>query len=421
MEKISKQLRKRPLPVVLFTIFVDMLGYGILIPIIPQLLGNEDSAFSILPPGMSIDTGYILLGFIVGVYPFMQFIATPILGQLSDKFGRKKILAIALTGTCLSYVGFAIGVITRNIPLLFLSRGFDGITGGNISVAQAAIADISTPETRARNFGFIGAAFGLGLIIGPYIGGKLSDPNLVSWFNPATPFWFAAGLSFVNVMSVLILFPETLSNIRKKFSIQWFRSFKNITAAFQLRTLRVPFITTFMFQAGFSFFITFFSIYLIRKFEFTQGNIGDFFAYSGIWIAFSQVFVNSNVSRWWSEDRILKYGLLGFSICIALFFAPRTGWGLLFIVPFFAMFFGLIQANFLSLISKSVGPDKQGEILGVNSSINTLGQSITPIVSGYIAAWITPNAPIIVASITIFFAGLVFILFYRQPRQTRAA
>lgn len=413
MELITNRLRSRPLPVVLFTIFVDMLGYGILIPVVPQLLGNENSSFSVLPPGMSIDQGYILLGFLVASYPFMQFLATPILGQLSDKFGRKKILAIALTGTCLSYIAFAIGIITRNIPLLFISRAFDGITGGNISVAQAAIADISTPETRARNFGFIGAAFGLGLIIGPYIGGKLSDPNLVSWFNPATPFWFAAGLSFINVCSVLFLFPETLTGIRKKVIIDWLQSIKNIIAGFKMKALRVPFVSSFLFQAGFNFFITFFSIYLIRKYEFSQGNIGDFFAYIGLWVVFSQVFVNSNVSRWWSEYNILRVSLIALSVSIALFFVPSTGWGLLFIVPFFAMFIGLVQANLLSLISKTVGSDRQGAILGVNSSINTLGQSLPPILSGYVAALLTPSAPIMVSAAIIFIAGLVFVLFYK--------
>lgn len=413
MEYLYKKLRRQPLPVVLFTIFVDMLGYGILIPVIPQLLGNENSSFSVLPAGMSVQQGYILLGFLVASYPMMQFIATPILGQISDRFGRKKVLAVALTGTCLSYAAFAIGVITRNIPLLFASRIFDGLTGGNISVAQAAIADISTPENRARNFGFIGAAFGLGLIIGPYIGGKLSDPNLVSWFNPATPFWFAAGLSFINIISVLFLFPETLVGIRKKFNIQWFRSVKNIIAAYGMKTLRVPFISSFLFQAGFSFFITFFSIYLIRKFDFTQGNIGDFFAYIGVWTVFSQVFVNSNASRWLKEYDILKISLIGLAGSIALFFVPSTGWGLLFIVPFFAMFIGLVQANFLSLISRSVGPERQGEILGVNSSINTLGQSLPPILSGYIAALLSPSSPIMFASIMILFSGLIFIMFYK--------
>lgn len=415
MEELSKRLQKRPLPVVLFTIFVDMLGYGILIPVIPQLLGTENSTFSVLPAGVSIDTGYIILGFLVGVYPFMQFLATPILGQLSDKFGRKKILAIALTGTCLSYAAFAIGIITRNIPLLFLSRAFDGITGGNISVAQASIADISTPENRSRNFGFIGAAFGLGLIIGPYIGGKLSDPNLVSWFSPATPFWFAAGLSFINVLSVIILFPETLKNIQRHFHIQWLKSFRNIVSAYGMKALRIPFITSFLYQAGFSFFITFFSIYLVDKFEFSQGNIGDFFAYIGIWTVLSQVFVNSTVSKQFSESNILKVSLVTLAACIALFFAPRTGWGLLFITPFFAMFIGLVQANLLSLISGSVGRDKQGEILGVNSSINTLGQSLPPILSGYIAALLTPSAPVMVSAVIILFAGLIFFMFYK-PR-----
>ncbi len=414
MLQITKSLRNRSLPVVLFTIFVDMLGYGILIPVVPQLLGNENSSFSVLSAGMSINQGYILLGFLVASYPFMQFLATPILGQMSDKFGRKKVLAIALIGTCISYVAFAIGIITKNIPLLFASRAFDGITGGNISVAQAAIADISTPDNRSRNFGFIGAAFGLGLIIGPYIGGKLSDPNLVHWFSAATPFWFAAGLSFINVMSVIFLFPETLTNIRSKVSIQWFRSIKNIVSAYGMKTLRIPFISSFMYQAGFSFFITFFSIYLINKFSFTQGNIGDFFAYIGVWTVFSQVFVNSNVSKWFSEYNILRISLIALAGSIALFFAPSTGWGLLFIVPFFAIFIGLVQAKFLSLISRSVSSEQQGQMLGVNSSINTLGQSLPPIMSGYLAAILTPSAPIIISAILILFSGLIFVVYYKK-------
>lgn len=413
MNEISKQLSKRPLPVVLFTIFVDMLGYGILIPVVPQLLGDESSVFSILPSGMSIDTGYILLGFLVGIYPFMQFLATPILGQLSDKFGRKKVLTVALTGTALSYAAFAVGVLTRNIPLLFISRAVDGITGGNISVAQASIADISTPETRARNFGFIGAAFGLGLIIGPYLGGRLSDPNLVSWFNPATPFWFAAGLSLINVLSVIFLFPETVSGLREKVNIQWLRSIRNIISAYRMKALRIPFLSTFLFQAGFNFLLTFASIFLIRKFEFTQGNVGDFFAYIGLWIVFSQIVVNSTVSKQFNENTILKVSLVALAGSIALFFVPKTAWGLLFIVPFFAMFIGLVQANFLSLISRTVGPEKQGEILGVNSSINTLAQSIAPMISGYIAALITPSAPLIVSAAVIFLAGIIFIAAYK--------
>ena len=185
------KLASNPLPVVLFTVFVDLLGVGILIPVIPQLMANPGSNYYLFPENTPASHGYIVLGFLVAIFPLMQFIATPILGQLSDKFGRKKILAISLAGTSMSYVLFAIGIMTKNIPLLFLSRGFDGITGGNIAVAQAAVADVTPPEKRARNFGLIGAVFGFGFIIGPYIGGKLSDPSIISWFNATTPFFFA--------------------------------------------------------------------------------------------------------------------------------------------------------------------------------------------------------------------------------------
>jgi DHA1 family tetracycline resistance protein-like MFS transporter len=118
--------------------------------------------------------------------------------------------------------------------LLFVARAVDGLTGGNISVAQAAIADVSTPVTRARNFRFFGAAFGLGLIIGPYLGGKLSDPNLVDWFNPATPFWFAALLSFFNALSVFFFFPETHLVKNPSLVIYWNKSFRHIAQVFAL-------------------------------------------------------------------------------------------------------------------------------------------------------------------------------------------
>src|SRR5258708_23139481 len=163
-----KNIRSNPLPVVIFTVFLDLVGFGILIPVIPQLLANPHSEFYLLPANLRPSQGYIMLGFLVAIFPFMQFIATPILGQLSDKYGRKKILAFSLVGTCLSYLIFGFGIFARNIPLLFLSRAFDGVTGGNISVAQAAIADVTTKEDRTKSFGLIGAAFGIGFIIGPY-------------------------------------------------------------------------------------------------------------------------------------------------------------------------------------------------------------------------------------------------------------
>lgn len=403
----------RPLPVLFLTLFVDSLGFGILIPIIPQLLANPRSTFFLLPSGLSVQDGYVLLGYLVAIFPIMQFLATPILGQLSDAYGRKKILAISLFGTCISYAIFALAIYSKNIPLLFASRALDGITGGNISVAQAAIADITTPENRVKNFGLIGAAFGIGFIIGPYLGGKLSDPGVVSWFNATTPFWFAAILSFINVMSVLFILPETLKNASKTVTIAWNKSVQHIAEAIAFKDLRVVFLTVFLFFSGFTFFTTFFSVFLINKFSFSQGNIGDFFSYVGIWIAITQVVLTRALSKRVKESKILRITFIGAGIGVLLFFLPRVSWQLLFVVPVFSAFIGLSMANVTALISKSKGELVQGEILGINASVQALAQALPPILSGYIAATLVPEAPIIVSGVIMIISGLVFLLFYK--------
>jgi len=412
----KKRIAGRPLPVIFLTIFVDLLGFGILIPVIPQLLANPASEYYLLPSTMTPQQGFILLGFLTAVFSIAQFLAAPILGQLSDRYGRKKILVISLTGTCISYMIFAYGIITGNFALLFLSRILDGITGGNIAVAQAAIADVTTPENRAKNFGLIGAAFGLGFIIGPYIGGKLSDPTLVSSFNATTPFIFAAILSFINVISILLFFPETLTNKNHTLKIKWSRSFSNVYHAAINKELRVLFGTVFLFTAGFTFFTTFFSVFLIDRFNFTQGNIGDFFAYVGLWIAFTQIFLTGRLSAKYPAYKIIRYGILATGIATFLYFIPQAWWHLLFIVPIFAIGNALMQANITALISRSAGAEIQGEVLGINSSVAALAMSFPPILSGFIAASISPYAPILVAGSIVVISGIFFWIFYK-PHQ----
>lgn len=407
--------KSNPMLTIFLTVFVDLLGVGVLIPVMPLLLGDPTSPYYILPAGWSLQQGYILLGLLTAVFPLMQFFATPILGQLSDKYGRKDILLISLFGTSLSYVMFAYGVLTRNLPLLFISRAFDGITGGNISVAQAAIADISLPENRAKNFGLIGMAFGLGFIFGPFLGGKLSDPSVQWWFNAATPFWFAALLSCINGLSVGMFFPETLKNPNKDLHISWFRSLNNLRNAYDLKEIRHLFLTTFLFNGGFTFFTTFFGVFLISKFAYSQGQIGDFFAVVGICIALSQAIIVRRAAKKFREDQILRVSLIATGMLIFLHILPNVSWQLFLITPFFAAFNGLSQANLTALTSRSVGPEIQGKVMGINTGIQALAQAIPPVISGFVAASFAPAASIVVAAVLIICGGVAFNLLHKRP------
>jgi DHA1 family tetracycline resistance protein-like MFS transporter len=405
--------KNKTLVTIFFTVFIDLIGIGILIPVIPQLFANPLSPDYLLPFGVSLNNGYILLGFLIAVYPIGQFFSTPILGQLSDRYGRKKILAISLLGTAISYAIFAYAIITKDIPLLFFSRFFDGLTGGNISVAQAMIADVSSPENRARNFGMLGAAFGLGFIFGPYIGGKLSDPTVVSWFSASTPFFFAGLLALANMFFVLYLLKETNKNLRKD-KITWSKSFNNIRRAYDMKGINVLFLTNFLFYGGFSFFTTFFSVYLMNKFGFTQGNIGDFFAYVGIWSALVQIFITRRVAKKFSEDKVVSITLIGGALMTLAYFLPQLPWQVLFIPPFFSLCTGLTMANLNSLIAKRSPEKSRGEILGINASVQALAQSIPAILSGFIAATLAPQVPIVIASVVIMASAISFRVLYKK-------
>lgn len=422
MDSIKRKMASRALPAVIFTIFLDVLGVGILLPIIPQLLANPASSYYLLPAGWTFKGGLILLGWLTAIYPLMQFISTPILGQLSDRFGRKKVLAISIAGTALGYIAFAIGIITRNLPLLFFSRAFDGITGGNLSVAQAVIADVTPPKDRTKNFALIGAAFGMGFVMGPYIGAKLATPNLSffglfhtpHWFNPATPFWFTSILSFLNVLLILFLLPETHKHM-KHVKLRASQSIRNIIKAATHPGLRVVFPSVFLFWGGFSFFQTFFTVLLIQKLHFSASNIGDYFAYIGIWIAFTQAVITPQIAKRIKNYQVLRFSLIAVGIgLLANLWAHNTA-QLLLVTPLFAIFVGQTIANSTSLVSTSVGPEIQGEVLGINSSVQALAQAIPALLSGYLAV-IGISTPVIVGASIIISGGVLFWAIYRPAK-----
>lgn len=409
----------KPLLVVFFTIFIDMLGVGILIPVIPLLI-LPNSEFIIIPESWSVASGFILLGWLSASFPLSQFIFSPILGQLSDRFGRKIILSLCTFGTAIAYITFAFGILTKNIPLMFFSRIIDGITGGSISVAQAVIADISTPQNRAKNFSIIGMAFGLGFILGPFIGGKLTDPQLIHWFNAATPFYFTALLSIINMLFILKFLPETIKErSQKKLNLN--KSLFNIFRAINIPGLRNVMPTIFFFNAGFTFFTTFFAVTLANKYHLTQGEIGNYFAYLGIMIIFAQGIFVRKVAKTAKDFQVLRFSMFGTGICLTSYFFIQSNYAqLIYLVPPFLAIFNALTSSFTSALITRITPvNTKGEAMGINSSVMAIAQAIPAILSGYIAS-IYPTLPILTGSATIFIGGILFWILFK-PKQYQSS
>jgi DHA1 family tetracycline resistance protein-like MFS transporter len=404
---MTEKKSTNPMIPLLFTIFIDLLGVGIVIPILAPLFLVPFT--SILPFEYTYEHRVLLMGLLSASYPLAQFFGAPLLGALSDRFGRKPLLLISLLGTLLGYLLFGYGIITKSIWLLFFGRILDGFTGGNIAIAQSAIADITKPENRAKNFGLIGMAFGIGFILGPYIGGKLVDPTIVSWFTQSTPYFFTALLTGINILSLWFMFPETIKErIHSKISI--FSGVTNLIKAFSLEKLRVLFIVSFLLTFGFNFFTQFFNAYLIEKFAVTPSQAGDIFAYMGLFIALFQGGLLPIVNKKFNSENILKISIIGLAVGFVLLLLPEQKVWIFAVLPILALFQGLTQPNITALISLQGKDNSQGDLLGSNQSINSLAMAIPPIISGFIFS-INIKLPITMAAGVTFVAWLIFILF----------
>lgn len=412
---ISHVTQKKILWILFLTIFLDMLGLGILIPVFPMLV-VPNSAFRIIPPTWTSGDGYEMLGWLMAAFPLFQFIFTPILGQLSDKYGRRKILIISIIGTVFSYVLFAVGIACKNLPLLFIARIIDGASGGNIAIGQAIIGDISPALNRAKNFGLIGMALGLGFVSGPFFGGKLSDPNLVSWFNATTPFWFAAIMGVINIFLVVTLLPETLT-IKSTRRLDITRPFHNIKKAFSIPGISSVITPIFLFNSGFAFFTTFFGVVLAEKFGFNQSGIGNFFAYTGIMIILGQGLVVRKLSGKVADYKVLYYSLIITGIPIVInYFIPssHTIW-LYYLPPFIALGASLTRAFSTALLTDIAPSNIRGEIMGINASAFALSQVLPSILAGYLAV-ATATLPILIGGILTICGGLFFIYDFKPNK-----
>ena len=398
--------KRSPLATIFLTIFIDMLGVGVIIPIIPVLFFEADS--SLFGPEVSQTFRSITYGFLIAAYPMMQFFGAPLLGGLSDKHGRKPVLLISLFGTLIGYLVFAYAVDVQILWLLFAARMLPGFTGGNIAVILSSIADVSSAADKAKNFGLVGAAFGIGFVVGPTLGGILADPTLVSWFNPVVPLLFVAGLTVINLLLVWFQFPETLKE-RKQTKLNAFSGFKNIAAAFQSPNLRKIFLVALLISLGFTFFTQFFGVYLIQEFGWQERQIGFLFGWVGIWLAITQGLIVRRMSGIVLPSRVLQFSIAGIAISIALLLVPKEAWLFYLIHPLIAITYGLTSPNLTSVISDQAGPQEQGKILGINQSMQSVGQFFPPIIAGYLNA-LDARFPLVASAALMAVAWLAFMV-----------
>ncbi len=273
-----------------------MIGVGMLVPILPVLFTDPTSP-SFLLQGYSVGEQYFMAGLLTALFGLMQFIASPILGELSDAYGRKKLLTLGVAVLAVSQLIFGFGIEIASLWLLLVSRMVAGLAGANFSIAQAAIADVSAPNERAKNFGLIGAAFGIGFILGPLLGGFIAETT----HNAAAPFWFAGILGIVNVLFISLMLPETHKTMSGAHHFHWLKGIHNIRDAFRDRDARPVYLTNFLYMSGFSFFVSFIGVLLVAKFHFSEASIGTFFGVVGAWMVVTQLFLLRLVAGKYSE------------------------------------------------------------------------------------------------------------------------
>ena len=364
-------MSRSPLIVILTTVFIDLVGFGIVIPVLPFYA--EGTQFNATPR---------TVGLLFASYSIMQLIFSPILGGLSDKYGRRPVLLISIIGTG---IGFLVLGFAQTLPMLFAGRILDGITGGNISTAQAYVADVTTKENRATGMGLIGAAFGFGFIFGPAIGGILSHWGI------QVPFLFAAGLCFANALLLYFTLPETVTAqhpaqnraARGRGLGQLFASLKQPRLGFVLTIY-------FLFVVAFSIMTTSFSLYTMFRFGYDARHTGYLFAYVGIIAVIIQGGLIGRLVKRFGELPLIIVGALCFAISLFAvpFVGPAAGGlgALLIGGGVFSMGNSLATPALTSLASKSAEADEQGTILGVTQSVASMARAIGPFLAALLIA-----------------------------------
>ena len=378
---------RHAVPFITTTIFIDAVGFGIIMPVLPQLVMQVGGI------GLSdaIEVG-AWIGFAMAL---ATFFAAPVLGNLSDAFGRRRVLLLSLGGLTIDYL---LLVVVGTLPLLFIARIISGIFGGSYAAAQAAIADVTTPDERARNFGFVGAAFGVGFVAGPVIGGFLGE------MGPRAPFVAAALLAGLNFLYGLTLFPETLPPERRR-PFDWRRAnpLGALAAARVVPGMMAMAAVLTVWQVASLVYPLTWSFYGIAQFGWTPRIIGFSLAAVGAIMAISQLFLTGRAVARLGERNAASLGIIA-SVTAYFAYAFATETWMAFAILSLMVISAFVQPSLMAMLSRRATPETQGEVQGIAAMAMGLGSLVAPLLlTGTMAHFTAPNAPV-------YFPGAAFIV-----------
>lgn len=393
-------------------LFIDGMGLSLLFPIVNSMIIETSSHF--IPHSTSLATREFLYGLVIGIYMICWFFGAAILGDLSDKTGRKKSLMICLIGACIGYVLAGVAVNVSSLGLLILGRIIAGFTAGSQPIAQAAIVDVSTPEHKARNIGFILFAVSMGFVLGPLIGGVLSDAKFVSWFNFSTPLYFAALLSLLNAFLLQVMFKETfIPSGRAK--IVYSRAITIFISAFKHHKIRNLSLVMLIMIFGWANFYTFIPLYVHEVYHYGTLDQSYFMAVLGVGFAIGCGFLVDFCSRRYDNKNNVIWGgfISAFFILLMLLVPSRiAAW-------IFTVFVGagvcVAYSIIISLFSDQVGPEEQGWVMGVTGSIMALCFGVASFLTGIIVA-AGPRLPLMIAVGGLALSSIILCFVKLHPR-----
>jgi MFS family permease len=381
--------------VVIFTLLINVIGMGIIIPVLPHYV----ESFGATPFQVTL---------LFAVFAFCSFFSSPLLGALSDKIGRRPVLLISVVSTA---IGWLVFTTAHNIFFLFLGRIIDGMAAGNISTAQSSLIDISKDaKDRTGNLGLVGAAFGIGFIIGPVIGGLLSK------FSPVVPFWFTTVLAFTDVIVTFLLLDETNNKLNKQLKFNW-NPVAPLVRAVHNKSLLPRFSAWFFFIMAVSAVQSTFALYLASAFGIKSFGAGMLFAASGVMIALNQIFALKKIwLKYFSEPGIELWMLL---IAGVAYFAMGVNLLTLFITGLLITSIGqsLLRPVITSQIVANAPKEIQGEIIGITFSIQSVAMTFSPVIAG-LAFGFKPNFPYIISCIYLVIAFSIILFIHRGRQDT---